>query len=220
MSSQPSGSKRRNDDSAAIAAPAKRARGNAAHAATIAVINSILANPKSYPISGSEEVVRKSLVDLAKYARSLEEQIAELTGSTASAPVAGSSKAATGVVAARPKPAKSQAELETAAEKIRRAAQSGIKKQMSWKPSCKTGSAKFSYDGICADPEVFGVLLGLGGPPTFKMKKFSTDEFQRLVGPIQSSVRYDTLYITGKEVTVRWSETGEFKFSGTYGKMC
>ena len=30
--------------------------------------------------------------------------------------------------------------------------------------------------------------------------------------------RYDTLYITGKDVTVRWSDTGEFKFSGTYGK--
>ena len=29
---------------------------------------------------------------------------------------------------------------------------------------------------------------------------------------------YDKLYITSKEVTVRWSDTGEFKFSGTYGK--
>ncbi|KAI0826699.1 hypothetical protein BC628DRAFT_1373770 [Trametes gibbosa] len=212
MSAQPSATKRKADEGAP--APTKKARGNAAHSAAVAVVNSILANPKSYPISGNEEIVRKSLVDLAKYARSLEEQIAELSGS--GPPIAGSSSSGSGNAVA--KPVRSQAELEAAADKLRRAAQSGIKKQMSWKPSCKTGSAKWSYDGICADPEVFGCLMGLGGPPKFKMKKFSTDEFQRLVGPIQGSVRYDTLYITSNEVTVRWSETGEFKFSGSYGK--
>ncbi|KAI0646220.1 hypothetical protein C8Q79DRAFT_1009877 [Trametes meyenii] len=204
MASQASGSKRKIEDT--TPAPAKRARSNAAQAATVALVNSILANPKGYPISGSEDVVRKSLVDLATYARSLEQQLAG-----GAIPVAGPSKAVA-------KPPRSQAELEEAADKLRRAAQSGIKKQMSWKPSCKTGSAKWSYDGICPDPEVFGALLGLGGPPKFKMKKFSTDEFQKLVGPIQGSVRYDTLYITSAEVTVRWSDTGEFKFSGSYGK--
>ncbi|KAI0765052.1 hypothetical protein C8Q74DRAFT_1164867, partial [Fomes fomentarius] len=194
------------------AAPAKKARGNAGHAATVALVNSILANPKGYPISGNEEVVRKSLVNLASYARSLEQQLA---GGSAAAPTAGTSKAAAAVVA---RPAKSQAELEAAAEKLRKAAVSGIKKQMSWKPSCKTGSAKWSYDGICSDSEVFGVLMNLGGPPTFKMKKFSVEEFEKCLGGISASVRYDTLYITSKEVTVRWSETGEFKFSGSYGK--
>ncbi|KAI0746678.1 hypothetical protein C8Q80DRAFT_1220000 [Daedaleopsis nitida] len=168
------------------APPAKKARGNSAHAATLALVNSILANPKGYPISGSEDVVRKSLVDLASYARSLELQLAGGAGA-----VAGSSKAA-----AAPKPAKSQAELEAAAEKLRKAAVSGIKKQMS----------------------VFGVLMNLGGPPTFKMKKFSVEEFENCIGPIEGHVRYDTLFITSKEVTVRWSETGEFKFSGSYGK--
>ncbi|KAI0674213.1 hypothetical protein C8Q78DRAFT_967517 [Trametes maxima] len=204
MASQASGSKRKIEDGAP--APAKRSRSNAAQAATVALVNSILANPKGYPISGSEDIVRKSLVDLATYARSLEQQLAG--GATL---VAGPSKAVA-------KPPRSQEELEEAADKLRRAAQSGIKKQMSWKPSCKTGSAKWSYDGICPDPEVFGALLGLGGPPKFKMKKFSTDEFQKLVGPIRGSVRYDTLYITSAEVTVRWSDTGEFKFSGSYGK--
>ncbi|KAI0701681.1 hypothetical protein C8Q76DRAFT_633436 [Earliella scabrosa] len=193
------------------APPAKKSRGNTSHAATVALVNSILANPKGYPISGNEDVVRKSLVDLASYARSLELQL-----SGAAAPAAGPSKAA-----AAPKPVKSQAELEAAADKLRKAAVSGIKKQMSWKPSCKTGSAKWSYDGICADPEVFGVLMNLGGPPTFKMKKFSVADFENCLGGISASVRYvpyDTLYITSKEVTVRWSDTGEFKFSGSYGK--
>lgn len=123
MSSQPSGSKRKNDDGAPAPA-AKKTRGGAAHAATVALVNSILANPKGYPISGNEEVVRKSLVELAKYARSLEEQVAD-----AGAPVAGSSKTVAAV-----KPAKSPAELEAAADKIRRAAQSGIKKQMTVRP--------------------------------------------------------------------------------------
>ncbi len=107
------------------AAPAKKARGNAGHAATVALVNSILANPKGYPISGNEEVVRKSLVNLASYARSLEQQLA---GGSAAAATAGTSKAAAAVVA---RPAKSQAELEAAAEKLRKAAVSGIKKQMS-----------------------------------------------------------------------------------------
>ncbi|EJF63932.1 hypothetical protein DICSQDRAFT_153733 [Dichomitus squalens LYAD-421 SS1] len=204
--------KRQNDDSAAPV-PAKKPRANTAHAAAVALVNSILANPKSYPISGNEDVVRKSLVDLASYARSLEAQLG-----VSSAPVAGSSKAKAAATAVAAKPARSQADLEVAAEKLRKAAVSGIKKQMSWKPSCKTGSAKWSYDGICNDPEVFGCLMGLGGPPTFKMKKFTVDEFERCLGSIRGSVRYDTLYITSKEVTVRWSDTGEFKFSGSYGK--
>ncbi|KAI0777612.1 hypothetical protein BD413DRAFT_640086, partial [Trametes elegans] len=197
-------------------------RGNATQAAAVALVNSILASPKGYPVSGNEVVLRKSFVDLATYARSLEQQIAALTGASG-APVASGSKTAA-------KPARSQAELEAAGDEIRRAAQSGIKKQTTfthvrcstwWKPSCKTGSVKWSYDPICPDPEVFGALMGLGDPPTFKMKKFSTDEFQRLVGPIEGSVkraspgplavyghsqnhgrspacgRYDTLYITG-----------------------
>ncbi|KAI0360752.1 hypothetical protein OH77DRAFT_1445873 [Trametes cingulata] len=210
-----SSSKRKADGDAP--APAKRARGAAAHAATVALVNSILANPKGYPISGDHDVVRKSLVDLATYARLLEQQVAALSGDINGPPVASSSKAVAPAAPAA-KPAKTQAELEEAADKIRRAAQSGIKKQMTWKPSCKTGSAKWSYDGICPDPEVFGVLMGLGGPPKFKMKKFSTEEFEKLIGPIRGSVRYDTLYITSNEVTVRWSDTGEFKFSGSYGK--
>ena len=49
---------KRKDDDAFNPAPAKKARGNTANAANVALVNSILANPKSYPISGSEDVVR------------------------------------------------------------------------------------------------------------------------------------------------------------------
>lgn len=61
---------------------------------------------------------------------------------------------------------------------------------MQWKPACKTGSAKWAYDGVCNDPEVFGAMLNLGGPPTFKMKKISIGEFQEALGHIETSVRY------------------------------
>lgn len=110
--------KRQNDDDVSVPAPApaKKSRGNTTHAATVALVNSILANPKSYPVSGSEAVVRKSLVDLASYARSLELQLA------GAVPAAGSSKGTA---------ARSQADLEVAAEKLRKAAVSGIKKQLS-----------------------------------------------------------------------------------------
>ncbi|KAH9919463.1 uncharacterized protein BXZ73DRAFT_52546 [Epithele typhae] len=191
----------------------KRPRG--AHTTTKALLKSILANPKGYPISANEDVVRKSLVDLAKYAQWLETQVAAVDG-----PVAGSSAtAAKKKSAAAPAPAaKTKAQLEADAEKLRRAVVSGIKKQMSWKPSCKTGSAKWLYDGICPDPEVFGVLLGLGGPPTFKQKKVPLEDFEKCMGEITGSVRYDTLFITSGHVNVRWSDTGEFKISGTYGK--
>lgn len=104
-----------------------------------------------------------------------------------------------------------------------------------WKPSCKTGSAKWVYDGVCTDPLVFGTLLGLGGPPKFKMHKVPVDDFNDLLGQVEASVRsvassafalfltlitdrYDHLYITGSHVNVRWTDGGEFKFSGTYGK--
>ena len=58
-----------------------------------------------------------------------------------------------------------------------------------WKPSCKQGSAKFVYDGVCADPEVFGAALRLNGPPNFKQKKIPTEEFQNAIGHIHGSVR-------------------------------
>lgn len=103
-----------------------------------------------------------------------------------------------------------------------------------WRPSCKTNSAKWSYDGICPDPEVFGALMGLRGPPAFKMKKLPKSELKDLKGRCEgharcvfvSSVlvcktlsvyRFNTLYISGDHVNVRWSDTGEFKFSGSYG---
>jgi hypothetical protein len=141
----------------------------------------------NYPVPSSENAIRTSFLELAHYARFLEDQLA------------------------KSKPAKkSPQDLSAAVGMLKSAAVSGIKKQMSvrsllphglvlsstyfyvctqWKPSCKTASAKWAYDGVCSDPIVFGMLLGLDGPPTFKTKKYTVDEFKNLVGGIQASVR-------------------------------
>ncbi|KAG2352060.1 hypothetical protein BDR07DRAFT_1573422, partial [Suillus spraguei] len=65
---------------------------------------------------------------------------------------------------------------------------------------------------------VFGTMLGLGGPPTWKTHKMSIDDFENCIGCINvSTSRYSDLYLKGQQVNIRWSDSGEFKFSGTYG---
>lgn len=166
-------------------AAAKKAR--LAHSVAKENIESIVTDSDNFPIPESTKAIQKLLLEVALYARSLEEEIQ----------------------ASKPK-AKTKEELEAAAEKLRNAARSGIRKQMTvscyfthnyntrpltspflqWKLSCKTGSAKWVYDGVCADPEIFGVFLGLDGPPTFKTKKIPKDKFQDLVGDLCVSIRY------------------------------
>ncbi|ETW83606.1 hypothetical protein HETIRDRAFT_312598, partial [Heterobasidion irregulare TC 32-1] len=76
------------------------------------------------------------------------------------------------------------------------------------KPSCKIGTARFVYDGVCADHVVFGALMGLDSPPAWKMKKLPKDDFEDLFGAVVGSVRYDDLYITS-QINIRWTaETG------------
>ncbi|KAG7088075.1 hypothetical protein E1B28_012106 [Marasmius oreades] len=158
------------------------------------MVDAILADASNYPIPADDADARDSFIVLAKYARSLEEMV---SGS-------------------KPKEL-SPEELEAAAEKLRVAARSGIKKQMTWKPSCKTGGSKWTYDGVCNNPAVFGTMLRLGGPPTFKTKKLTADEFQNIMGVIQGHARYNTLYMRGN-VNIQWkADEGTFKFSGTHG---
>lgn len=71
------------------------------------MVDAILSDTDNYPIPEDDEDARLSLVNLAKYARSLEDELA----------------------ASKPQP-KSSTQLEAAAEKLRSAARSGIKKQM------------------------------------------------------------------------------------------
>jgi hypothetical protein len=159
------------------------------HSSAKALIKTILAHPDTYPIPDDDEDIRQSMVELAQYAQELE-QDAQQRG-------------------AGPAPkAMSADQVAAAVEKIRKAANSGIKKQMTvgflyhpclstcskheskWKPSCKAGTAKWCYDGVCADPNVFGTMLGLGGPPKWKMHKMPVDDFEKRIGHLGASARF------------------------------
>lgn len=89
-----------------------------------------------------------------------------------------------------------------------------------WKPTCKNGTAKFSYSGVITSAAVFKRLFNL--PADHKKKLFQMDHgaFAEVAGDrIRTSVRYDYLELTGNGVSVRWKEDeGTFSVGGTYGK--
>ncbi|KAG6813428.1 hypothetical protein H0H92_011125 [Tricholoma furcatifolium] len=157
-----SSTKRKAGDSSATAS--KKAR--TAQEKAIESVSDILHNPKGFILPDGDVEVRKVLVDLAQYARGLEDQLE----------------------AQKPKE-KSPEQLQAEADKLRAAVRSSIRKQMTWKPSCKTGSARFVFDGVCADAAVFGAFLGLDGPPKWKTKKIPKDDFEDLVGDLRVSIR-------------------------------
>ncbi|EGG02887.1 uncharacterized protein MELLADRAFT_90484 [Melampsora larici-populina 98AG31] len=170
-------------------APRKKAAVKDPHASARDLVASINESPLTFTSPEGDDEVRKTFVAIAAYTKSLE-------------PVR-----------------KSASDIEDAKERLNRTIVGGIKKLMTWKPSCKTGSAKFSHDGICTDPMVFGALLGLDDKPNWKMKKYTINEIENILGEhISKEIRYDCLYLTS-DVNVRWNEaTGEFKFTGSYGK--
>ncbi|KAK6996694.1 hypothetical protein R3P38DRAFT_3070047 [Favolaschia claudopus] len=178
---------KRKADGAASGSRSKKSKNAPDHTEAIELVDSIL--------EGDDVAVTASEArSLAEYARWLEGEVA----------------------ATKPK-AKSAEDINRAAEKLRSACVSGIKKQMTWKPSCKTGGAKWSYDGVCPDPAVFGSLVNLSAPPKWKMQKYTVPEFEAFMGSIEASVRYDSLELMGN-VTVRYqAEEGTFKMSGSYG---
>jgi len=56
-----------------------------------------------------------------------------------------------------------------------------IRKSMTWKPSCKTGSASFSQDFIVQSEQVLNALFKpvvKEGAKPWKMKKLSVDDFE------------------------------------------
>ncbi|KAH9906234.1 hypothetical protein F4778DRAFT_637520 [Xylariomycetidae sp. FL2044] len=97
-----------------------------------------------------------------------------------------------------------------------------IKKQMKWVPSCRRGTARWSYTTGVADPAVFFKLFRLS--PTdakgkkWKQKRVLVTDFEDCVGEIHASIRYGSLKITGTHVTVKWDEEDSVvTVSGRYG---
>lgn len=99
--------KRKSD--AGEASSSKKSR--TSHSSAKALIKTILAHPDTYPIPDDDEDIRQSMVELAQYAQELEQDTQQRGAGSASK-------------------AMSADEVAAAVEKIRKAANSGIKKQM------------------------------------------------------------------------------------------
>lgn len=123
-------SKKRKSD--ASTSGAKKARTGAASSPGQALVDAILANPTAYPVPDDADATRQALVDLATYARSLE--------------------GGGGAGASKPAP-KTKEQIEEAAEKVRKAARSGIRKQMTVSLDWVHAAARCVY--VCLPTRLF-----------------------------------------------------------------
>lgn len=166
------------------------------HLSAKMLIEDINSDPESFSIPADDDIVRAQYIQLVKYASSLQAQVVAMTQGGAKLP---------------PKE-KSPDEMQMAVERLRRKVCSGIQKELrastssylsgmrvsltldpvslQWRATCKDNRARFNYDGVCVDPHVFGAMLKLDGPPTFKAKKMPKDDFLAAVGRIMGSTRY------------------------------
>jgi len=65
--------------------------------------------------------------------------------------------------------------------------------------------------------QVFKHIMAIPANKPCKGGKLGWCEFHEKFGQISASIRYDTLVICGKHVTVRWAD-GQMTLSGSYGK--
>ncbi len=89
---------------------------------------------------------------------------------------------------------------------------------MTWKASCKAGTAIWRCEQVTKDDAIFRALVKDAGAK-WKRKQYSVEQFCELmgVGNIGASARYSLLSINGN-VTISWDpETRLIKFGGKYG---
>ncbi len=173
----------------------------------------------------SPEALLETACALADRCRALESAAAAAAAATvqpcAAAPLAAASGPA--------RPGLSPEATKAQAEKVAAVALKQIRAQMKWKPSCKQGSAKWGYDGLCA-PEVFKCLLAAHLKPKelaaplkdVVTKRLTVEEFRTAFnagwGDLSAPIRYGSLSVTGENVTLRYTcETGELRITGSYG---
>lgn len=109
-------------------------------------------------------------------------------------------------------------QLKAHAGRLGKLAHKGIKSQMKWKPSCKNGKARFSYEGIC-DETTFRAFLKLSDKEKTKGKRMEAEKFQdNILGErLYASIRYDSLRLRGN-VNVSFSpDESTIKIAGGYG---
>lgn len=106
-------------------------------------------------------------------------------------------------------------------QKLKKLAAQQIKKQMKWKPSCKHGTARWSYSAL-VDENVFREFRGgLKAGEKTKGTKMSTDAFEDLLGTeLCTSIRYGYLNLKGENVNITYKKNdGEMKITGGYGMV-
>lgn len=109
-------------------------------------------------------------------------------------------------------------QLEAQAAQLRQRMAQGIQNQMKWKPSCKRGTARFSYEGHCDEP-TFRVLMKLTDKEKTKGKRMEASQFQDLVleESLSANIRYGALYLCGN-INVSYSPADNtIKVTGGYG---
>ena len=85
------------------------------------------------------------------------------------------------------------AQIKENPTKLTDVAQREIKKQMKWVPSCKRGTAKWSYTASVPEESVLYAMLNLTVNPKnkkWKQKKLPVRDFERAVGNIEARIRY------------------------------
>ncbi|KAF2631536.1 hypothetical protein BU25DRAFT_407188 [Macroventuria anomochaeta] len=111
-------------------------------------------------------------------------------------------------------------DLDDMMKQARKMLVEGIERlMMKWTPSCKTGTARFTYECQVSSPYIYKLVLGLPSGHNKKKFKMSVSDFHNTVGRPKGKVRHNVLVITGSDVSVRWMpDESIYKISGTFGK--
>lgn len=109
-------------------------------------------------------------------------------------------------------------QIQAKATKLRGVVYKGIKSQMKWKPSCKRGTARFSFEGMCDEPTFRG-FMRLQEKDKTKGQRMDCEKFQSEILGYQlvASIRYGYLMAKGNVNITFSKDDGIVKINGGYG---
>ncbi|EAU84421.1 hypothetical protein CC1G_01417 [Coprinopsis cinerea okayama7 len=128
-----------------------------------ATVKAILDNAANSSLPEGSKAMHDRIVELAQYARLLEEENASLKPKTA--------------------------DIEAQVVKLAGVLKKGIPAVMKWKPTCSENRAKWEYEGICPDVEVWKAMFNIEGVPPSKQSLTKAEFFATTRGEIWASIR-------------------------------
>ena len=118
-----------------------------------------------------------------------------------------------------PPPTISPEKIQQKVDQLRKLAYKGIKSQIKWRPSCREGTARFAYTGMC-DEATFRGFFGLTkAKDKTKGGKVDCERFQddMVTNRVVGKIRYGYLCLKGN-VNVTYNKTTcEIKITGGFG---